>query len=108
MLAYRIIQFMAFLLLFADASVPLSIADDRMQSQHFFNTYCVSCHGMEKSKAGLRLDQIDLQQWKIVNIQFLDERLFCRCGDLRLCAINSLSRIEQGHVQIDFRFKLNT
>ena len=63
MLAYRIIQFMAFLLLFADASVPLSIADDRMQSQHFFNTYCVSCHGMEKSKAGLRLDQIDLQQW---------------------------------------------
>ena len=63
MLAYRIIQFMAFLLLFADASVPLSIADDRMQSQHFFNTYCVSCHGMEKSKAGLRLDQIDVQQW---------------------------------------------
>ena len=54
---------MAFLLLFADASVPLSIADDRMQSQHFFNTYCVSCHGMEKSKAGLRLDQIDVQQW---------------------------------------------
>ena len=63
MLAYRIIQFMAFLLLFADASVPLSIADDRIQSQHFFNTYCVSCHGMEKSKAGLRLDQIDVQQW---------------------------------------------
>ena len=63
MLAYRIIQFMAFLLLFADASNHLSIADDRMQSQHFFNTYCVSCHGMEKSKAGLRLDQIDLQQW---------------------------------------------
>ena len=63
MLAYRIIQFMAFLLLFADASVPLSFADDRIQSQHFFNTYCVSCHGMEKSKAGLRLDQIDVQQW---------------------------------------------
>ena len=63
MLAYRIIQFMAFLLLFADASIQLSIADDRMQSQHFFNTYCVSCHGMEKSKAGLRLDQIDVQQW---------------------------------------------
>ena len=63
MLAYRIIQFMAFLLLFADASIHLSIADDRMQSQHFFNTYCVSCHGMEKSKAGLRLDQIDVQQW---------------------------------------------
>ncbi len=54
---------MAFLLLFADASIHLSIADDRMQSQHFFNTYCVSCHGMEKSKAGLRLDQIDVQQW---------------------------------------------
>ena len=63
MLAYRIIKFMAFLLLFADASVSLCIADDRMQSQHFFNTYCVSCHGMEKSKAGLRLDQIDVQQW---------------------------------------------
>ena len=63
MLNYRTKKVATFLLLFADAHVSSSIADERMQSQHFFNTFCVSCHGTEKSKAGLRLDQIDLQQW---------------------------------------------
>ena len=63
MLDHRITVITAFLLVFVDAHASRSIADDRMQSQHFFNTFCVSCHGMEKSKAGLRLDQIDVQQW---------------------------------------------
>ena len=63
MLDHRITKVAAFLLLFADAHASHSIADDRMQSQHFFNTFCVSCHGIEKSKADLRLDQIDVQQW---------------------------------------------
>ena len=63
MLNRRITKFAAFLLLFADAHVSSILADERMQSQHFFNTFCVSCHGAKKSKAGLRLDQVDLQQW---------------------------------------------
>ena len=63
MLNYRTKKVAAFLLLFAGTHVSNSIADERMQSQHFFSTFCVSCHGAEKSKAGLRLDQIDLQQW---------------------------------------------
>ena len=63
MLAYRITRVAVFLLLFADAHASPNIADDQMQSQHFFNTFCISCHGMEKSKAGLRLDQIGVQQW---------------------------------------------
>ncbi|MEM7314982.1 MAG: DUF1587 domain-containing protein, partial [Planctomycetota bacterium] len=49
------------LLLFAVASN--GVANDREQSQQFFNTYCVSCHGQKKPKAGLRLDQIDAQLW---------------------------------------------
>lgn len=62
MLNYRITKVAAFLLL-AAVHVSTSRADDRTQSQQFFKTYCVSCHGAEKSKAGLRLDQINLQQW---------------------------------------------
>jgi hypothetical protein len=62
-LNHRTTKVAAFLLLFNGVHASCSIADDRMQSQHFFNTFCVSCHGMEKSKADLRLDQIDVQQW---------------------------------------------
>ena len=63
MLNHRITKLAAFLLLFADAHASDSIADERKQSQHFFKTFCVSCHGEEKSKADLSLDQIDVQQW---------------------------------------------
>jgi hypothetical protein len=63
MLNHRITKVAAFLLLFSDAYASSSLADDRMQSQHFFNTFCVSCHGMKKSKADLRLDQINVPQW---------------------------------------------
>lgn len=53
----------AFLLLFVDVHASSNIADDRLQSQQFFDSFCISCHGMEKSKGDLRLDQIDLQKW---------------------------------------------
>ena len=49
--------------MFAAVQVSTSGADDRTHSQKFFKTYCVSCHGAEKSKGGLRLDQIDALQW---------------------------------------------
>ena len=63
MLSFRITKVAAFLLLVADARASKGLAEDRMQSQQFFKTYCVSCHGAEKSKADLRLDQIDAPQW---------------------------------------------
>ena len=60
---HRITVFTAFLLLFVDVHASSNIADDRLQSQQFFESFCISCHGMEKSKGDLRLDQIDLQKW---------------------------------------------
>ena len=53
----------AFLLLFVDVHASSNIADDRLQSQQFFDSFCISCHGMEKSKGDIRLDQIDVQKW---------------------------------------------
>ena len=63
MLSFRITKVAAFLLLFADARASDGPAEDQAQSQQFFKAYCVSCHGAEKSKANLRLDQIDVRQW---------------------------------------------
>ena len=60
---HRITVVTAFLLLFVDVHASSNIADDRLQSQQFFESFCISCHGMEKSKGDLRLDQIDLQKW---------------------------------------------
>ena len=51
------------LLLFAGAFTSICVADEREQSQQFFNAYCVSCHGQKSPKADLRLDQLDVQQW---------------------------------------------
>ena len=45
------------------ARVSDCFADDLGQSQQFFNTYCISCHGKEKSKGMLRLHQFGKQQW---------------------------------------------
>ena len=61
---HRIRVVTAFLLLFVDVHASSNIADDRLQSQQFFDSFCISCHGMEKSKGDLRLDQIDVQKWK--------------------------------------------
>ena len=63
MMDHRITVFTAFLLLFVDVHASSNIADDRLQSQQFFDSFCISCHGMEKSKGDLRLDQIDVQKW---------------------------------------------
>ena len=63
MVDHRITVFTAFLLLFVDVHASTNIADDRLQSQQFFDSFCISCHGMEKSKGDLRLDQIDVQKW---------------------------------------------
>ena len=60
---HRITVVTAFLLLFVDVHASNNIADDRLQSQQFFDSFCISCHGIEKSKGDLRLDQIDLQKW---------------------------------------------
>ena len=60
---HRITVVTAFLLLFVDVQASSNIADDRLQSQQFFDSFCISCHGMEKSKGDLRLDQIDVQKW---------------------------------------------
>jgi len=62
MLNFRITKVAAFLVL-AAAHVSTSSADDRTQTQEFFKTYCVSCHGEKKSKGDLRLDQLDAKQW---------------------------------------------
>ena len=63
MVDHRITVFTAFLLLFVDVHASSNIADDRLQSQQFFDSFCISCHGMEKSKGDIRLDQIDVQKW---------------------------------------------
>ena len=60
---HRITVVTAFLLLFVDVHASSNIADDRLQLQQFFDSFCISCHGIEKSKGDLRLDQIDLQKW---------------------------------------------
>ena len=71
MLNQRITKLAVLLLLFTGAQISSIVADERMQSQHFFNTFCVSCHGPEKSKGGLRLDQINLKKWN--DPSFLDD-----------------------------------
>ena len=68
MVDHRITVFTAFLLLFVDVHASSNIADDRLQSQQFFDSFCISCHGMEKSKGDLRLDQIDVQKWNAPNL----------------------------------------
>ncbi|MEC7565343.1 MAG: DUF1587 domain-containing protein [Planctomycetota bacterium] len=39
------------------------IAKEPAQVQKFFNTYCVSCHGMETAEGGLRLDRMGGDKW---------------------------------------------
>ena len=63
MLKSRISTFAGLLLLLTGAHASTCVANDREQSEQFFNMYCVSCHGPKKPKARLRLDQVDVQQW---------------------------------------------
>ena len=59
----KISKLVVLLLLFAGALASTCDADEREQTQQFFNSYCVSCHGQKSPKAGLRLDQLDVTQW---------------------------------------------
>ena len=54
MLKSRISTFAGLLLLLTGAHASTCLANDREQSQQFFNMYCVSCHGPKKPKARLR------------------------------------------------------
>ena len=71
MLNFRYTKIAALLLLLNSARISDCFADDRGQSQQFFNTYCISCHGKEKSKGGVRLHQFGEQQWN--DLSLLDE-----------------------------------
>ncbi len=61
MLNNKISKLVVSLLLFAGVRATNCVADDRAHSQQFFTTYCVSCHGQQKPKADIRLDQIEVQ-----------------------------------------------
>ena len=71
MLNFRYTKIAALLLLLNSAGISDCFADDRGQSQQFFNIYCISCHGGEKSKGGLGLHQFGEEQWN--DLSLLDE-----------------------------------
>ena len=64
MLHHKITKTVVLLSLIALSSASRCSADVREQTQLFLNTFCVSCHGKERPKAGLRLEQIDMQRWE--------------------------------------------
>ncbi|MDE0863635.1 MAG: DUF1592 domain-containing protein [Rubripirellula sp.] len=64
MLNYKITKTVVLLSLIVGSRASSCSADVREQSQLFFDTFCVSCHGPDAPKSGLRLDQIDVQRWQ--------------------------------------------
>ena len=68
MLSYRFLIPAALLLLLTGVGDSVASADERAYSQQFFSTYCISCHGQKKPKAGIRLDQMGVQQWNDPNL----------------------------------------
>lgn len=64
MLNYQITKTAVLLLLIALPGAWPCRADVRQQSQRFLDAFCVSCHGNETPKAGIRLDQIVSQRWE--------------------------------------------
>jgi len=64
MLNYKITKTVVLLSLIVGSRASSCSADVREQSQLFFDTFCVSCHGPDAPKAALRLDQIDVQRWQ--------------------------------------------
>ena len=63
MLHHMVTRAFVFLSLVASVCNANCSANDRVQVQKFFNAYCVSCHGMETSEAGLRLDRMGGNKW---------------------------------------------
>ena len=64
MVNYKTARTPVLLLLIALCSTSRCSADVPAAAQVFLKTFCISCHGEEKPKAGLRLDQIDMQRWE--------------------------------------------
>ncbi|MAI74469.1 MAG: hypothetical protein CMM01_26725 [Rhodopirellula sp.] len=64
MLNYKIAKTVTLVLLLTGTHATSCRADVRQQTQLFFDAFCVSCHGQNAPKAGLRLNQIDAQQWE--------------------------------------------
>jgi len=73
MLNCKITKFFVLLSLIFGTRVSNCSADDREQSQQFFDTFCVVCHGQEAPTAGVRVDQIDLEHWE--NTSLLEDIL---------------------------------
>ena len=71
MLKYNFTTIAVLLWLLAGNHTSKCSANERKQTQLFFRTFCVSCHGKETSKADVRLDQLDSQQWE--NASLLEE-----------------------------------
>ena len=63
MLKYRLIIIVVLLSLINGLSASNCRSDDRKQTQQFFNSFCIACHGSETTEASLRLDQFDVQRW---------------------------------------------
>ena len=64
MLNYKITKTVLLLVLLAATDASSCRAAVREQSQAFFKTFCVSCHGQDAPEAGLRLDTLDAQRWE--------------------------------------------
>ena len=68
MLNYKITKTVLLLVLLAATDASSCRADVREQSQAFFKTFWVSCHGQDAAEAGLRLDRLDAQRWEDANL----------------------------------------
>ena len=63
MLNYKITKIVIVKSLIVSFGALICAADDRKQTQEFFDSFCVSCHGMKTTEAGLRLDHMDVPKW---------------------------------------------
>ncbi len=63
MLNYKITKIIVLQPLMIGVCVLSCVADDLQQTQEFFNSFCVSCHGMKTTEAGLRLDHMNATGW---------------------------------------------
>ena len=63
MLKFRIPKLLVAASLIASVCILNCRGEDRDQTQQFFNSYCISCHGQDTAEAGLRLHRIDAENW---------------------------------------------
>jgi len=64
MLNYKITKFFILVAIITGTRISRCSADDRGQSQQFFDSFCISCHSQKTPKAGVRLDQVDSEHWE--------------------------------------------